>query len=75
MELVDPRDTDNWRCLICQKIVRRRCRMKDHVESRHLGGGRIHACTFCGKLYSTKNSLQTHHAVYHKDRIASFNYP
>ncbi|XP_023319831.1 broad-complex core protein isoform X10 [Eurytemora carolleeae] len=66
MELVNPLDPETWRCTICAKIIRRRCRMKDHVTSRHFGGFPGYSCHFCAKTYSTKNSLQTHLAVYHK---------
>jgi len=62
-----PDNKDIWRCLICGKVIRRKYRMKDHIESRHFVGSPCHPCSTCGKLYSTKNSLEKHISTYHKD--------
>jgi len=58
---------DEYRCTICFKCIKRKCRMKDHVESRHLATGPLHRCPMCDKYYSTKNSLGNHITLYHKD--------
>ena len=58
---------DTWRCLICTRVIKRKYRMKDHIESRHFIGTPCHPCSRCGKLYSTKNSLEKHISTYHKE--------
>jgi len=60
-----PKDT--WRCLICAKVIKRKYRMKDHIESLHFVGTPCHPCRVCEKMYSTKNSLEKHMATYHRD--------
>ena len=58
---------DTWRCLICAKVIKRKYRMKDHIESLHFMGTPCHPCRVCEKMYSTKNSLEKHLATYHRD--------
>jgi len=60
-------DKDTWRCLLCCKVIKRKYRMKDHIESRHFVGTPCHPCSFCGRFYSTKNSRDKHISTYHKE--------
>ena len=60
---------DLWQCLLCRKLVKRKCRARDHVESRHFATAPHHVCTLCGKSYSTKNSIQNHMTLYHKGEL------
>ncbi|XP_023319832.1 broad-complex core protein isoform X11 [Eurytemora carolleeae] len=60
---------DTWKCTLCGKVVKRKCRMKDHIESRHLFNSPNHICNLCNKQYTTKNSLQNHMALYHSNKV------
>ena len=61
----DETGLEQWQCLICNKICKRKYILKDHIESHHLNLGG-HECNICGNKYNTKNSLQKHTSTYHK---------
>jgi len=63
--LVDTNGEESWRCLVCNKICKRKYILKDHVESHHFHNSG-HQCSICGNKYKTKNSLQKHISTYHK---------
>ena len=71
-ELMECLGCDTWRCVICSKEIKRRCRMKDHIENWHMNSNIKYPCELCGKTYATRNSLQNHTAVYHKNPLSSY---
>jgi len=73
MQCLTENGVESWQCLICYKIDKRRGRLKDHINSIHLGKEE-HCCFICVKKYRTKNSLQNHLSVYHKHDHLPLNY-
>ena len=56
---------DNWwTCKTCAKTMRKKTDMQRHAEI-HIKG-LSHACKFCDKKYSTRNSLRSHISDVHR---------
>merc|ERR1712129_85967 len=53
-----------WRCTECGKILQRKDKLENHIET-HLKGF-IHNCNYCDKTRSTRGALRTHISLNHK---------
>merc|ERR1712129_426525 len=54
-----------WRCTECGKLLKRKDKLENHIES-HLKGF-THNCSYCDKTRSTRGALRTHISLNHKD--------
>ena len=54
-----------WQCQVCNLQMRKKYRMKRHVEGLHVSGF-VHTCTICGSIHRTKAAVEAH--TYQKHR-------
>ena len=52
-------------CGLCQKSLKSRSHMLNHIESSHVSGV-FHKCSDCGTKYKTRSNLSTHKHKIHK---------
>jgi len=48
-----------WRCTACNKALKHKGNLRDHVEAFHVTGF-TQTCKFCGKTFKSRRSLRTH---------------
>ena len=58
-------------CLLCGKVIKHFSNFKRHVLDKHNESGQIFVCRFCQKEYKSKNSMETHQYLYHKEEMKS----
>ena len=47
-----------WQCTICDKIVKTKNNLKEHIEGQHLDN--VYPCTECDKILTSKGALRMH---------------
>ena len=55
-----------WRCIECGHSSKRRDNIRTHIESKHIVSDGFN-CTYCGRFFSNKHSMQTHVSKYHRN--------
>jgi len=55
------RTEEGYKCLVCNKIDRRKSHIKEHVET-HIEGLSFD-CKFCGKKMASRSSLRRHETL------------
>ena len=63
------KQTKAFICKVCGKEGHPAA-IKDHIERKHLEGIAI-PCTFCDKIFSSRNSMSQHKTVFHKSIISN----
>jgi len=58
-----------WQCEVCNLHMRKKYRMKRHVEGLHVSGF-VHSCKICGSVHRTKAAVEAH--TYQKHRGPQF---
>lgn len=58
-------DTVCYRCTECQKVMKRKDHMKNHVKT-HFVGQEVN-CYICGKPYKNIRSMEVHISSYHNN--------
>ena len=53
-----------WTCTLCQKAVRDKTNMTQHIEAKHIEGV-SHSCNMCGKVGRSAYGLGKHRSRYH----------
>ena len=56
---------DGWGCKSCGKSTKKKKDLKKHIEV-HIDGMK-HPCNTCGKTYRSRNSLNTHRSLAHRN--------
>lgn len=59
---------EGHQCLLCGAIMKHMRNMKRHFIDKH-SEQKSHVCQFCKKSYKSKNSMETHQYLYHKEDI------
>ena len=74
LEYLGENEDGDYMCKLCGKADKSRYRgkrrighMKNHIET-HLDGISF-SCSLCGKQFRSRNSLNKHKSVYHKDKM------
>jgi len=58
-------DGRGFMCLICHKVASQKPNLKKHIECMHTEDEPQH-CSFCGKRFKNKNTLQNHISLHHR---------
>ena len=66
-----PGDTPSFQCIKCNKVMKRKDHMKNHVRT-HFEGQEV-ACHHCGKVYKNIRSLEVHRSSYHANSIVDLS--
>ena len=66
---IGKREDGMYYCLYCEKENWHRGHMKNHVES-HMEG-LSYSCEKCGKIFGSRNSIQSHNSQVHREEIQS----
>jgi len=56
-----------YACSICQKQFGTKRDGRNHCEALHFPNSFAYNCTFCGKSYNSKNTLNVHQTRHHKE--------
>jgi len=59
---------EGHQCLLCGAMMKHMRNMKRHFVDKH-SEQKSHVCQFCKKSYKSKNSMETHQYLYHKEDI------
>ena len=54
-----------WQCVDCHKEYKQKGDLSRHVESSHIDHPGC-SCSFCGKIFKTRDSLRNHHYQSHR---------
>jgi len=65
ISLISTGPDGNYVCISCGYSIGLKHNMKKHVET-HIQTGGV-TCRFCNKLFKTRNSLNTHTSVHHRE--------
>lgn len=60
---------DGHQCLLCGKVIKHFSNFKRHYLDKHSATDQPFVCRFCGKEYKSKNSMETHQYMYHKEEM------
>jgi len=60
---------EGHQCLLCGAVMKHMRNMKRHFVDKHSSQQQTHICRFCQKSYKSKNSMETHQYLYHKEEI------
>ena len=58
-----------WNCGRCEKQIKTKSHMVDHIESAHLQNT-SRSCPQCGKPQKNRNCLRVHISTYHREKSA-----
>jgi len=61
---------EGWQCTLCGVVIKQQGNYKRHFVDKH-GTEKSHICRFCNKAYKTRNSMETHQYLYHKEQLNS----
>ncbi|KAG7170084.1 Broad-complex core protein-like 5 [Homarus americanus] len=53
-------------CPHCGKCLRDKYKVRRHIEDVHTPSSHSHQCTLCHRHYKTRNTLQNHMSIYHR---------
>ena len=65
IEYLGKNENGEYMCNICGKVGKQRVNTKNHIET-HLEGISL-SCTICGKLFRSRNSMNKHKSIFHKN--------
>jgi len=60
---------EGHQCLECGKIIKHFTNFKRHYMDKHNISGQTFVCKYCLKEYKSKNSMETHQYLYHKEEM------
>jgi len=63
VKLISPGHIPSYQCRKCNKIMKRKDHIKNHVQT-HFVGQEV-TCVLCGKVYKNVRSLEVHRSSYH----------
>jgi len=61
---------EGHQCLLCGAVMKHMRNMKRHFADKH-SEQQTHVCQYCKKSYKSKNSMETHQYLYHKEEMLS----
>ena len=53
-------ESGEWLCCLCQKVVRNKGNLVQHIEVNHLARVARYPCTLCGDKFVTRRKLARH---------------
>jgi len=60
---------EGHQCLECGKVIKHFTNFKRHYMDKHSASGQTFICKYCLKEYKSKNSMETHQYLYHKEEM------
>merc|ERR1719318_1200194 len=57
---------EGHQCLLCGAVMKHMRNLKRHFVDKH-SEQQSHVCQFCKKSYKSRNSMETHQYLYHKE--------
>ena len=74
VESVVIRVENGYLCRLCDKVIKHN-NIKRHIKDKHSADQQAYVCKYCFKSYKSKNSMETHVSVYHRnEKEADMNY-
>ena len=64
-KLMEKLEGNRWKCISCGKVDQK-INIKKHIEGHHIER-EDHYCNFCGKLFRSRNALQKHVSINHRE--------
>ena len=60
---------EGHQCLLCGAVMKHMRNLKRHFVDKHSEQQESHVCQFCNKSYKSRNSMETHQYLYHKEEM------